>query len=99
MGLIVPLGEWVLLDACRTAAGWPGRWKVAVNLSPVQFANYDRIEHLFYPLFYNYEYIICRSNLMEDSLACLHRLIPNDLIGKKSKQAITVTIYAFINIS
>ncbi len=39
MGLIVPLGEWVLLDACRTAAGWPGRWKVAVNLSPVQFAS------------------------------------------------------------
>jgi diguanylate cyclase (GGDEF)-like protein len=39
MGLIVPLGEWVLRDACRTAASWAGPWKVAVNLSPVQFAS------------------------------------------------------------
>ena len=39
MGLIVPLGEWVLQEACRTAAAWPGPWKVAVNLSPVQFAS------------------------------------------------------------
>ncbi len=39
IGLIVPLGEWVLQEACRTAAAWPGPWKVAVNLSPVQFAS------------------------------------------------------------
>jgi diguanylate cyclase (GGDEF)-like protein len=39
MGLIVPLGEWVLQDACRTAASWAGPWKIAVNLSPVQFAS------------------------------------------------------------
>ncbi len=39
MGLIVPLGEWVLHEACRTAAAWPGLWRVAVNLSPVQFAS------------------------------------------------------------
>jgi diguanylate cyclase (GGDEF)-like protein/PAS domain S-box-containing protein len=39
MGLIVPLGEWVLREACREAANWPEAVKVAVNLSPVQFRN------------------------------------------------------------
>ncbi len=37
MGLIVPLGEWVLRTACAEAARWPDPIKVAVNLSPVQF--------------------------------------------------------------
>ncbi|MEZ0496470.1 EAL domain-containing protein [Sphingomonas sp. IW22] len=36
-GAIVPIGEWVLKQACRTAAGWPGGIGVAVNVSPVQF--------------------------------------------------------------
>jgi diguanylate cyclase (GGDEF)-like protein len=36
-GLIVEIGEWVLREACRTAAGWPTEARVAVNLSPVQF--------------------------------------------------------------
>ena len=39
IGLIVPLGEWVLHQACRDAASWPGGQKVAVNLSPVQFGS------------------------------------------------------------
>jgi EAL domain-containing protein (putative c-di-GMP-specific phosphodiesterase class I) len=38
-GLIVPLGEWALRQACLIAAGWTGGEKVAVNLSPVQFAS------------------------------------------------------------
>ena len=37
IGLIVPLGEWVLRAACAEAAKWPGELKVAVNLSPAQF--------------------------------------------------------------
>ena len=37
-GLIVPLGEWVLRQACADAATWPGNIKVAVNISPVQLA-------------------------------------------------------------
>ncbi len=37
IGLIVPIGEWVLRQACTDAASWPGTLKVAVNLSPVQF--------------------------------------------------------------
>jgi predicted signal transduction protein with EAL and GGDEF domain len=36
-GLIVRLGEWALMEACRNAAQWPGELKIAVNLSPVQF--------------------------------------------------------------
>ena len=38
-GLIVPIGEWVLRQACMDAAGWPQDVGVAVNLSPVQFRN------------------------------------------------------------
>ncbi len=36
-GLIVPIGEWVLREACRIASGWPDHLRVAVNISPVQF--------------------------------------------------------------
>ena len=38
-GLIVPLGEWVLRQACAEARKWPATIKLAVNLSPVQFRN------------------------------------------------------------
>ncbi len=38
-GLIVPLGEWVLRQACAEATKWPATIKLAVNLSPVQFRN------------------------------------------------------------
>ncbi|HEX2725465.1 MAG TPA: EAL domain-containing protein [Beijerinckiaceae bacterium] len=37
LGLIAPIGEWAIRQACEHAAGWPGDTKVAVNLSPVQF--------------------------------------------------------------
>jgi diguanylate cyclase (GGDEF)-like protein len=37
-GLILPLGEWALREACRQAAAWPNDLKVSVNLSPVQFS-------------------------------------------------------------
>jgi diguanylate cyclase (GGDEF)-like protein len=36
-GLIVPIGTWVLQQACREAAGWPVHIRVAVNVSAVQF--------------------------------------------------------------
>ena len=36
-GLIVPLGEWVLRQACAEAVDWPADVRVAVNLSPIQF--------------------------------------------------------------
>jgi len=37
--LIVHLGEWILRKACEDAATWPGNIRVAVNVSPIQFAN------------------------------------------------------------
>ena len=37
IGLIVPIGEWVLRTACKEAATWPAHLKLAVNLSPAQF--------------------------------------------------------------
>ncbi|MDB5791876.1 MAG: hypothetical protein JWQ80_1900 [Massilia sp.] len=48
-GLIVPIGKWVLLEACRQArrwhdAGFPA--VVAVNLSNVQFTHDDLLRHV-----------------------------------------------------
>ena len=48
-GLILPLGEWALTEACRRAAQWPDDLKIAVNLSPVQFSTpnlFDMIERI-----------------------------------------------------
>ncbi|MDK2762350.1 MAG: EAL domain-containing protein, partial [Sphingopyxis sp.] len=35
------IGEWVLRKACEDAVRWPGAMRVAVNVSPIQFANED----------------------------------------------------------
>ena len=43
IGLIKPLGEWVLREACREAARWPGEVSVAVNVSPQQFSGAERL--------------------------------------------------------
>ncbi len=51
-GLIVPIGRWVLDEACRTVAGWRDRYSgasplnVAVNLSARQFAEPDLAEEV-----------------------------------------------------
>lgn len=37
IGVIVPIGEWVLRTACREAMKWPSEITVAVNASPLQF--------------------------------------------------------------
>ncbi|MGN6268908.1 MAG: EAL domain-containing protein [Sphingomonas sp.] len=38
-GLVEAIGEWVLRTACIEAARWPENVRVAVNVSPIQFAN------------------------------------------------------------
>ena len=47
-GLIVPIGEWVLNEACRQMKEWLDLghkdWTIAVNLSALQFAHADLID-------------------------------------------------------
>lgn len=40
-GFIIPLGAWVVEEACAAAAKWPDEIGVAVNLSSVQFESPD----------------------------------------------------------
>ncbi|WP_422040769.1 EAL domain-containing protein [Roseibium sp.] len=59
-GLIVPLGEWVLNEACRQAAHWPDHLRVAVNLSPRQLRG-----HSFGPVLIS---ALTKSDLRADRL-------------------------------
>ena len=43
MSLIAPIGEWVLRTACFEAASWAGALTIAVNVSPKQLADRDRL--------------------------------------------------------
>jgi len=43
-GLIVPIGEWVLREACREAAGWAVPATISVNLSPLQVRSPGLVE-------------------------------------------------------
>jgi diguanylate cyclase (GGDEF)-like protein len=49
-GLIVPIGEWVLKEACRQAVTWPEDIRVAVNFSTVQFAQPGIVSLVFQAL-------------------------------------------------
>ena len=44
MGLIVPLGRWVLETACREAVSWPSHITIAVNISSAQFRSRNFID-------------------------------------------------------
>jgi len=44
IGMIFPLGEWVLKEACREAARWNEPLRIAVNLSPVQFRSRELLQ-------------------------------------------------------
>jgi EAL domain-containing protein (putative c-di-GMP-specific phosphodiesterase class I) len=37
----MPMGEWILREACREAASWQKPLQIAINLSPVQFRHGD----------------------------------------------------------
>ena len=49
-GLIVPIGEWALKEACREAVTWPEDIRVAVNFSTVQFATPGIVNLVFQTL-------------------------------------------------
>jgi diguanylate cyclase (GGDEF)-like protein len=81
--LIVPIGEWVIRQACREAARWPNHIRVAVNVSPVQFAKSNLAEVVTSALAWaglpaaRLELEITESVLLLDSdatLATLHQL-------------------------
>jgi diguanylate cyclase (GGDEF)-like protein len=44
IGLIVPIGEWVLHQACAEASTWEENLTVAVNLSPVQLKSRELVQ-------------------------------------------------------
>ena len=44
IGLIVPIGAWMLQQACAQAARWPEAVGLAVNISPVQFRRHGLVE-------------------------------------------------------
>ncbi len=45
-GLILPLGAWVMAEACRAAKDWPEEVRLAVNLSPLQFRSGHVADHV-----------------------------------------------------
>jgi predicted signal transduction protein with EAL and GGDEF domain len=83
-GLIAPIGEWVLKEACQQAVFWgeqglPGM-KVSVNLSPMQFKHADLASHVARVLSKSrlnptlLELELTEGVLLEDSNTCMQNL-------------------------
>lgn len=45
-GLILPIGEWVIREACHQASRWGQDLSVAVNISPKQFSSPDLVSKI-----------------------------------------------------
>ena len=50
VGLVTELGDWVIREACAQAARWPVPAKVAINVSPLQFARRSIMESVLQAL-------------------------------------------------
>jgi predicted signal transduction protein with EAL and GGDEF domain len=83
IGLIIPIGEWVLRSACAQAAMWPEDLKLGVNVSAVQFRSPQLIDMVAIALAsssfpaHRLELEITESVLLAntaDTLAKLHEL-------------------------
>jgi diguanylate cyclase (GGDEF)-like protein/PAS domain S-box-containing protein len=83
VGLIVPLGEWVLRKACVDAALWPDTIKIAVNLSAIQVMSQNLVPVVVGALAaaglpaHRLEIEITETVLMQNTemtMATLHRL-------------------------
>ncbi|MCA3322179.1 MAG: GGDEF domain-containing protein [Roseomonas sp.] len=46
LGLMGRIGEWVIREACRTAASWPESLSVSINIAPAQFKDGRLVETL-----------------------------------------------------
>ncbi len=98
-GLIIPLGEWILRSACRQARAWQiagfAPITVAVNLSPMQFADADlmpKIIQILSDTEFPGEYLeleITESALMEQSSQA------EELLTSLKKQGIKFAIDDF----
>ena len=82
-GFIIPLGEWVIRQACLTAAQWPDHLHVAVNISASQFRSAGLMQVILGALGASglkptrLEIEITESVLLQDkesTLAILHQL-------------------------
>jgi diguanylate cyclase (GGDEF)-like protein/PAS domain S-box-containing protein len=82
-GLIVPIGAWVLREACAQAAAWPAHLHIAVNISVVAFASGDLVDTVARALAqsalapHRLELEITETVMLQDTeptLAILHRL-------------------------
>jgi diguanylate cyclase (GGDEF)-like protein len=77
IGLIVPIGAWVVREACATAAQWPGTAKVSVNISSAQFCDTALVETVLGALNDSglapdrLELEITETNLLQNSIATL----------------------------
>jgi diguanylate cyclase (GGDEF)-like protein len=80
MGIIEPISEWVLRQACKRAGTWPADLKVAVNLSPAQFRRQGLVEMVVAALASSglpadrLELEITESSLLQNSEATLSML-------------------------
>jgi diguanylate cyclase (GGDEF)-like protein/PAS domain S-box-containing protein len=80
IGLILPLGEWAIRQACTAAAAWPEDLRVAVNLSAAQFRSPGLVQVVISALAASglapqrLELEITESILLEDSEATLAML-------------------------
>ncbi|WP_436792209.1 putative bifunctional diguanylate cyclase/phosphodiesterase [Caulobacter sp. RL271] len=80
IGLIMPLGEWVLRHACAEAARWPEHVRLAVNLSPAQFRDRGLVRTVVSALAASalpaqrLELEITESVLLQDSVANMSML-------------------------
>jgi diguanylate cyclase (GGDEF)-like protein len=78
--LIIPIGDWVLREACREAMSWPGSTTVAVNISAVQMENPGLVQGVVSALTasglppHRLELEITESVLMQESEAVLKSL-------------------------
>jgi diguanylate cyclase (GGDEF)-like protein/PAS domain S-box-containing protein len=82
-GLIIPLGEWALREACQRVVDWPDRIKVALNISPVQLKRPGLMQTIFSALAASglsadrLELEVTETVLLEETdanLATLHQL-------------------------